>query len=73
MFADPQPRNRAEVDYLIQDVLEEMVGTDASFGVTLGDIMFDDLSCLNRKTRKNTWVFPGITSLEITISIEKRK
>lgn len=44
MFADPQPRNQAEVDYLIQDVLEEMVGTDASFGVTLGDIMFDDLS-----------------------------
>jgi hypothetical protein len=25
-------------------VIEELVGTDASFGVTLGDIMFDDLS-----------------------------
>ncbi len=44
MFADPQPRNQTEVDYLIQDILEELVGTDASFGVTLGDIMFDDLS-----------------------------
>ena len=44
MFADPQPRNQQEVDYLIQDVLEELVGTDATFGVTLGDIMFDDLS-----------------------------
>ena len=44
MFADPQPRNQTEVDYLIQDVLEELVGTDAAFGVTLGDIMFDDLS-----------------------------
>ncbi|MAT11265.1 MAG: metallophosphoesterase [Rhodopirellula sp.] len=44
MFADPQPRNQQEVDYLIQDVLEELIGTDASFGVTLGDIMFDDLS-----------------------------
>jgi hypothetical protein len=25
-------------------VVEEVIGTDASFGVTLGDIMFDDLS-----------------------------
>lgn len=43
-FADPQPRNQAEVEYIAHDVVEELVGTDASFGVTLGDILFDDLS-----------------------------
>lgn len=43
-FADPQPRNQKEIDYIAHDVVEELVGTDASFGVTLGDILFDDLS-----------------------------
>lgn len=43
-FGDPQPRNQKEVDFVIRDVVEELVGTDAAFGVTLGDIMFDDLS-----------------------------
>ena len=51
MFADPQPRDQAEVDYLIQDVLEELVGTDASFGVTLGDIMFDNLSLFDSQNQ----------------------
>lgn len=44
MFGDPQPRDQKEVDYIAHDVVEELIGTDASFGVTLGDIMFDDLS-----------------------------
>ena len=44
LFGDPQPRNQQEIDYISHDVIEELVGTDASFGVTLGDIMFDDLS-----------------------------
>ena len=44
LFGDPQPRNQKEIDYIAHDVIEELVGTDASFGVTLGDIMFDDLS-----------------------------
>lgn len=43
-FADPQPRNQAEIDYIAHDVVEELIGADASFGVTLGDIMFDNLS-----------------------------
>lgn len=46
MFADPQPRTQAEVDYMMHDVLEELIGTDAKFGVTLGDIMFDNLDLL---------------------------
>lgn len=44
LFGDPQPRNVEEVEYLAHDVVEELVGVDASFGVTLGDIVFDDLS-----------------------------
>ena len=44
LFGDPQPRDQKEIDYIAHDVVEELIGTDASFGVTLGDIMFDDLS-----------------------------
>ncbi len=43
LFGDPQPRNQTEVDYIAHDVVEELIGSDASFGVTLGDIVFDDL------------------------------
>jgi hypothetical protein len=43
-FGDPQPRDIREVEYIGHDVIEELIGTDASFGVTLGDIVFDDLS-----------------------------
>lgn len=44
LFADPQPRTQEEIDFVSHDVVEELVGTDATFGVTLGDIMFDRLS-----------------------------
>lgn len=43
LFADPQPRNQTEIDYIAHDVIEELIGSDATFGVTLGDIMFDQL------------------------------
>lgn len=43
-FGDPQPRDQQEIDYIARDVVEELIGTDAKFGVTLGDILFDDLS-----------------------------
>ncbi len=43
LFGDPQPRNQAEVDFVGHDVVEELVGADASFGVTLGDIAFNNL------------------------------
>jgi len=44
LFGDPQPRDQKEIDYLAHDVVEPLVGADAAFGVTLGDILFDDLS-----------------------------
>lgn len=43
-FGDPQPRDQKELDFIARDVVEELIGTDAKFGVTLGDILFDDLS-----------------------------
>ena len=44
LFGDPQPRDQTEIDYLTHDVIEPLIGSDAAFGVTLGDILFDDLS-----------------------------
>lgn len=43
-FGDPQPRDQKEIDYIAHDVVEDLAGVDAAFGVTLGDILFDDLS-----------------------------
>lgn len=48
LFGDPQPRNQREVDYMSHDVIEQVVRdaneVDAKFGLSLGDIMFDNLS-----------------------------
>jgi hypothetical protein len=44
LFGDTQPRNQREIDFLAHDVIEQLIGADAAFGVTLGDIVFDDLS-----------------------------
>jgi hypothetical protein len=41
---DPQPRNDREVRYLAQTVVPELAGNEAAFGVSLGDIAFDDLA-----------------------------
>lgn len=51
LFGDPQPRDQKEVDYITHDVVEAVIGTDASFGVTLGDITFDDLSLFEPLSR----------------------
>ncbi|MEX0676455.1 MAG: calcineurin-like phosphoesterase family protein [Pirellulales bacterium] len=44
LFGDPQPRDQKEVDFVAHDVVETLIGSDASFGVTLGDIAFDNLN-----------------------------
>ncbi|QDV65557.1 calcineurin-like phosphoesterase C-terminal domain-containing protein [Crateriforma conspicua] len=49
LFGDTQPRNIKEVEYMAHDVIEQIIAEDghgASFGVTLGDIVFDDLSVM---------------------------
>ncbi len=48
VFSDPQPRSNREIDYIRDDVVSELVGTQAAFGITLGDIMYNDLSLYDR-------------------------
>lgn len=43
-MGDTQPRDLREVGYFRDSVVPELVGTDAAFGVTLGDVVFDDLN-----------------------------
>ncbi|MYD43128.1 MAG: Cna protein B-type domain containing protein [Gammaproteobacteria bacterium] len=51
LFADPQPQTEVELGYIRDDVVSEVIGTKAKFGMTLGDILFDDLSFFNRYNR----------------------
>jgi hypothetical protein len=41
-FGDPQARGLKEVNFITRDVVQECIGTDATFGVSLGDIVADD-------------------------------
>ena len=51
LFGDPQGRNVEEVGYVGQDVVSELIGSDAAFGVTLGDIVFDDLTVFDTQNQ----------------------
>ena len=51
LFTDPQPESEAEVDFIREDVIEALDGTPAKFGITAGDVMFDDLSLYPRYNR----------------------
>jgi hypothetical protein len=51
VFTDPQPQSDAEVDFIRDDVVNGLVGVKAAFGMTTGDIMFDDLSLYPRLNR----------------------
>ncbi len=44
LFGDTQARNATEELYNANTSIAELIGTEAAFGVTLGDIVFDDLS-----------------------------
>ncbi|MEX2402552.1 MAG: calcineurin-like phosphoesterase family protein [Balneolales bacterium] len=43
VLGDTQPRDIDEVNYIAHDTVEELIGVDAAFGTTLGDLVFDDL------------------------------
>ncbi len=51
LFTDPQPESDAEVDFIREDIVSALAGTSAKFGLTAGDIMFDDLSLYDRLNR----------------------
>lgn len=42
-FGDPQPSDLDEIGYIAHDAIAELIGTDAKFGVTLGDIINNNL------------------------------
>lgn len=48
-FGDTQPRDVREVDYIARDIVEPLIGRadEHSFGVTLGDVVFDDLDVID--------------------------
>jgi len=49
MFGDTQPRDIAEVEYMAHDIIAQVIDNkahDASLGITLGDIVFDDLDVM---------------------------
>ena len=43
LFGDPQTYTKEEVFFFAHDIVEELVGFDAAFGVSLGDLVGDDL------------------------------
>ena len=51
LFTDPQPESAAEVEYIRDDAVAPLLGTGAAFGMTLGDLAFDDLSVYPRLNR----------------------
>ena len=48
LFADTQPQTNRELDYIREDIIPELIGTQAVFGMTMGDILYDDLSMFPR-------------------------
>jgi hypothetical protein len=51
LFTDPQPESLNEVGYIRDDVVAVVDASAAAFGITHGDIMFDDLSYYPRYNR----------------------
>ena len=51
LLTDPQPETAAELDFVRDDVMSVIGGADARFGMTIGDMMFDDLSLYQRYNR----------------------
>ncbi len=52
LFGDTQARNEKELEFMERDVIPELIGVKAAFGVTLGDVVFDDLSIYGSHNKK---------------------
>ena len=52
LLTDPQPEDADELGFVRDDVIAQLPkAADAAFGITLGDLMFDDLSLYERHNR----------------------
>ena len=49
VMADTQVSNDKELDYLRDDVIAELVGSEAAFGITVGDVANDNLTVYPRQ------------------------
>jgi C terminal of Calcineurin-like phosphoesterase/Calcineurin-like phosphoesterase len=48
LVSDTQPENAAELDFVRDDIIAAMLGTEAAFGINHGDVVADDLSLYPR-------------------------
>lgn len=48
LMSDTQPENAAELDYVRDDIIAAILGSNAAFGINHGDVMADDLSLYQR-------------------------
>ena len=52
LFGDPQPYSLEQVDFIAEDIVQELLGQkDLEFGMTMGDIVGDDLTLFNPLNR----------------------
>ena len=51
LLTDPQPESLAELGYVRDDVAAQLAAFPAAFGITHGDLMFDDLAHYERYNR----------------------
>ncbi|RYG70475.1 Cna protein B-type domain containing protein, partial [bacterium] len=51
LFGDPQSRNQEEIGFMMRDVIGDVIGQKAAFGISLGDIAFNDLSIYENHNR----------------------
>ena len=51
LFGDPQSRNQEEIGFLTRDIIADVAGQKAAFGVSLGDQAFDDLTIYPNQNR----------------------
>ncbi len=55
VFADPQVKSSVDVDYYARDIVEPLVGNHgAQLGITLGDVVDDDLALYPQMIRTTT-------------------
>ena len=48
LFTDPQPESRLELDHVRDTAVAKAMTIPAAFGITTGDVLFDDLSLYGR-------------------------
>jgi hypothetical protein len=51
LLTDPHAESPAAIDFIRTDVVNALIGTKAAFGMTMGEIMSDDLSLYDRYNR----------------------